>query len=454
MRVVIDMQGAQTGSRVRGIGRYTRDLTAALLRSRGRDEIILLFNGTLGESIAPLQAQLERTSGKPLQSIVWHAPGPLQAAQPLNRWRHTVAQLLRADVVRGLAADWFHCSSLFEGFGDSAVTGLREISRHTRVSVTFYDAIPMVYPDAYLARAPRFAEYYLRLAAQLPLAHCVFAISDSACRDACTYMGVARERLINISSGVEASFSPDPTCPQPALADCILYTGGGDERKNLHRLLEAYASLDGALRARHPLVLAGRLSAPDRQMLERKQKRLALSEQEVRFTGYISDEALITLYRHCRLFVFPSSYEGFGLPPLEAIRCGAVTIAGDSSSLREVVTPEEARFDPGDYRAIAAAMTRGLTDEAFRASLQRHQARHAQQFSWERSASRAWLTWRSIEGEVRRYAPEPVPLEGQIAKVQRRWRPGKRLLAQLAYDICRNRRAVAQLGEPSASPRG
>ena len=137
------------------------------------------------------------------------------------------------------------------------------------------------------------------------------------------------------------------------------------------------------------MVITGRL---DDELIERQREAAAkygLSQEELLLVGYVSDELLLSLYRSAALFVFPSLREGFGLPVLEAISCGAPTIASNTSSLPEVVGNAEALFDPTDAVAMSETMARGLTDADYRQRLLTSGRHQAAQFSWEHTAALA-----------------------------------------------------------------
>ena len=106
-----------------------------------------------------------------------------------------------------------------------------------------------------------------------------------------------------------------------------------------------------------------------------------LARDEVVLTGYVEDADLVKLYNSCSLFVFPSLHEGFGIPPLEAMLCGAPVIAANAASLPEVIGREDALFDPQSVTSIRDKLQRTLTDAAFRASLIAHGQVHAKTFS-------------------------------------------------------------------------
>jgi SAM-dependent methyltransferase len=143
------------------------------------------------------------------------------------------------------------------------------------------------------------------------------------------------------------------------------------------------------LRAAYPLVLAGKMPERERAALQQLMSAEGLPDKAVIVAGQVSDDRLQHLYRHCRLFVYPSSNEGFGLPPLEAMTLGAPTIAARRTSLLEVVGNEDALFDPDDLAAFSAILSRALTDDAYRAGLMAHARRQIATFSWERSAATA-----------------------------------------------------------------
>ncbi len=125
----------------------------------------------------------------------------------------------------------------------------------------------------------------------------------------------------------------------------FLYTGGVDFRKNMEGLIRAHGALAPALRARHQLVIVCRMNDHQREHYLAEARRCG-SEDDVLLTGYVSDDTLHGLYEASRVFVFPSFYEGFGLPIVEAVACGAPVIASARSSLPEVTPSGEGLFDP------------------------------------------------------------------------------------------------------------
>ena len=153
MRIVIDMQGAQTVSRFRGIGRYTLNFVKSLVQNRGSHEIYLALNGLFTETIDPIRLSFEGLL--PQENIrVFSAPGPVREIDPDNRCRRGSAELLREGFIESLNPDLIHISSFFEGYLDDAIISLRKIDSSIPVSITLFDLIPMVNSDKFLSSDP------------------------------------------------------------------------------------------------------------------------------------------------------------------------------------------------------------------------------------------------------------------------------------------------------------
>ena len=175
--------------------------------------------------------------------------------------------------------------------------------------------------------------------------------------------------------------------------DFILGVGSIQPRKNLERLIEAYAML-GKRRTVPPLVLAGKMAWLHGSSVDAA-ARHGVAER-VRFTGFVPDEDLGALYTAASVFVYPSFFEGFGLPPLEAMQCATPVITSNCTSLPEVVGDAGIMVDPFDTKAIADAIERLLTDARLRADLARRGVERAGQFSWEQTASQTLKVFEQV----------------------------------------------------------
>jgi glycosyltransferase involved in cell wall biosynthesis len=166
----------------------------------------------------------------------------------------------------------------------------------------------------------------------------------------------------------------------------VLYVGNIKPHKNLVRLIEAFDALRKSGFEHLKLLIIGdeisKLPALRRAVHEHK------LHKHVRFLGYLPDETLAVLYRLAAVFVFPSLYEGFGLPPLEAMASGTPVVTSNVSSLPEVAGGAAVLVDPYDVRSIVGGITRVLTDPVLAAELRARGIERAREFSWERSVAR------------------------------------------------------------------
>jgi glycosyltransferase involved in cell wall biosynthesis len=223
-------------------------------------------------------------------------------------------------------------------------------------------------------------------------------------------LGLREERVINISSAIDGHFKPRHIgrYEEEALRirygltrSFVMYTGGIDARKNIERLIEAYAQLAPSLRRLHQLAIVCSVQDFDRKRLMELASRNTLQADELILTGYVPDDDLVALYNLCHLFIFPSLHEGFGLPALEAMACGAPVIGANTSSIPEVIGREDALFDPAHPQTIAKALNHALTDEGFRQDLRAHAPKQAAKFSWVESAQRALQAFEALSDRSR-----------------------------------------------------
>ena len=393
MRILIDLQGAQSASRMRGIGRYSLALARAIARNAGEHEVWLLMNGAF-DGLDALQRAFDGLVPRD-RMRVFDVPTPVAEIAQDNAPRSRSAELLREYFVNELKPDAVLLTSLFEGFVDDAVTSVGVFTEAANTAVILYDLIPFLKPDAYLG-TPEQREFYARKIESLRRAGLLLAISDHARVEAQAALGLDPRRIVAISSAVDQSFHPGP----PASAslrqelgierEIVMYAPGGtDARKNIEGLVAAYALLPPALRAQHQLLIASGIDDERRKSLPAHAARAGLAPDELVLTGHVSDSTLIDLYRTATLFVFPSLHEGFGLPALEAMACGAPVIGADNSSIPEVIGLQEALFDAASPAAIADGIARVLQDPALRERLLAHGRQQAQRFSWDESARRA-----------------------------------------------------------------
>lgn len=397
MRLVIDLQGAQASNRRRGIGRYSLSLAQALVRNRGNHEVFIALSDLFPDTIEPIRAAFDGLLPKD-HIRVWTAPGPVQAADQAFDVRRHAAELLREQFLASLSPDVVLVSSLFEGLGDDAVTSVGRLSSQVPTAVILYDLIPLIHRKIYLQN-PVMEQWYENKLDHLRRADLLLSISASSGKEAVDFLNFDPRRVRNISTAAEEHFKPAAVTPEvrARLASryglnkpFVMYTGGIDHRKNIERLIAAYARLPATLRRKHQLAIICSIQDEDRRRLTQLAVQNGLEEGELILTGFVPEEDLLACYRACTMFVFPSWHEGFGLPALEAMQCGRAVIAANTSSLPEVIGRHDALFNPVDPEAIADKMAKVLQDHAFRAELEGHGAQQARRFSWNISALQAW----------------------------------------------------------------
>jgi glycosyltransferase involved in cell wall biosynthesis len=378
MRIGIEMLGVQSAGRTRGVGRYTRHLVSQLLAAGSPDEHVLYFYAGLpgGEHAWPGKASIRSlpTDGSDLSGCA----SRLAAENPD-----------RLDVLL------LSCPlENFQGYLPPAPRNGR-----LRLAAIVYDLIPALFPERYLAH-PAIAEAYQRALAALEQYDLLLTISDSARRDCLARLSVAEDRVVNISTGGDfARFFPPGAGPLNSQTAAILQRHGLaepfvfsltalDHRKNLDGVLAAFAMLPEEVRNSHLLALTCAMSSDhDYARLQRIVAQSPAAERVV-LTGALDDEALRVMYQRSSAFLFPSRYEGFGLPLLEAMQCGAAVVAGNNSSQVEVVGDAGLLANAESPSEIAAQLGRLLEDDALSRRLREAAPLQARRFRWELTGER------------------------------------------------------------------
>ncbi len=397
MRIVIDLQGAQSESRFRGIGRSSLALARAIARQRDEHEVFIALTGLLATAVLPVRNTFEGLL--PPENIrVWWATGPTRACEAPNHARRKMAELLREGFLANLKPDIILITSLFEGYVDDAVTSIGRFDTHTLTAVLLHDLIPLLNPSEFLP-ADGQRELYFQQIGDLQKVDLLLAVSETSRQAALTHLKVPTENVVAISSAIDPHFCPQKLSDSTVAAlrqryrltrKLVLYVPGGfDVRKNFTYLIAAYARLPENLRQSHQLVIASKVCDIERAALQKQARQMGLQGDELILTGYVPEADLIDLYRLATLFVFPSRYEGFGLPVLEAMACGAPVIGSNTTSIPEVIGHPDALFDPESVDAIRGLMQTALENPAFRQQRIEHGLRQAQRFSWDTTARRA-----------------------------------------------------------------
>jgi glycosyltransferase involved in cell wall biosynthesis len=350
-----------------GIGRYVRSLASALAPLLDSSEHLAL----LTDPQQPLH--LADVTSVPV------AESPFSLGQ---QWR--VPQALRS-----LGAGVYHSAYYLMPYRPGVPTVL-----------TVYDVIPLRYPEFSSARS----RLLFRLASRLALraARHVIAITENARQDFISEFSIRPDRITAIPLAADPAFQPQPGYALEAVRDkyqlpdhFVLYLGSNKPHKNLLGLVDAWSDLiqEGRAPGDTQLVVAG---AWDARYPEARQLAEARKGSQVRWLGRVPDGDLPALYAAAAVFVFPSRFEGFGLPVIEAMACGAPVICSNVTSLPEVAGNAAVLVDPADKSLFVEALRRVLSDDALRADLRERGLARAAQYSWARTAQQTLAIYRGM----------------------------------------------------------
>ncbi|HLG53754.1 MAG TPA: glycosyltransferase family 1 protein [Vicinamibacterales bacterium] len=367
MRVAIDARKLHDF----GIGTYIRNLLRQLARIDHDTEYVLLC----GEGDLGVAAQL----GPNFRAVLEPSPNYSIREQIHVPW-----------VLRRERPDLYHAPHYV------LPAGVR-----CRSVVTIHDCIHLMFPQ-YLPSRVAYAYARAQMWAAARRSDCILTVSDASKRDILNLFNVPPEKIVVIYNAIDAHFSVTP--PEEAVARVreryqldhkfVLYVGNIKPHKNLVRLIEAFAELRrGDLEDLKLLIIGDEISKLP--ALRRAVHRHKL-HKHVRFLGYLPDDQLAVLYRLASVFVFPSLYEGFGLPPLEAMASGTPVVTSNVSSLPEVVGDAAVLVDPYDVDSIVDGLRQVLTDPARAAEMRRRGLDRAREFSWERSVAKTLAVYRHI----------------------------------------------------------
>jgi glycosyltransferase involved in cell wall biosynthesis len=392
MRVWIDGQCLQTASRMRGIGRYVRELIASISVNCPEVEMLISFNAALAEEAVVAREVMSQYV--PRENIgVWQGVAEPGEAKFGYKEAYRLSELALAHHVALLAPDIALSASPFEGEFDPAVPLLTTPGGAVPLAGIFYDAIPYRFANAYLKtrRQHRFYERRLKALGSFDL---LLAISDFANREAQELIPTVSD-VATIDAGVPEELvvaigdaSPDPliaALPSPVLT----YVGSLDWRKNVPAVIDAIDLLPGDLRQALQFVVAGDAPAHLVMALRERWDRAGMPTGNLHTLGHVSTSRLVALYRKSDAVIQPSLMEGFGLTAIEAIFCGAPVVASAAGAIPEVVKDKRALFDPTNLDDIATHIARVIGDRAFARSLVEGSRDQVAVFTWKRTAERA-----------------------------------------------------------------
>ncbi len=363
MRIGIDCRALQNFSRYLGIGTYSANLTRALAQANGHHQMIPF-------GFSPRRSRLKRIDPS--------LPYPIDRQGFFITGRRSLLRQLKAHRV-----DLCHLLEFTPPFAAA-----------DRTVATVYDLIPLIFPKVYLpwrrVRSGWNLRSYYRF---LKRVQQIVAISEHTRMDLIQILGIPKERITVIYPGLSPVFRPleDDQKISGVLArydiqhPYVLYVGSCDWRKNITGLLSAFSQFRRHGFEDFQLVLVGKDAPLKQGQLHLQASVLGLSES-LRLTGFVSEEELVALYNAATLLVYPSFYEGFGFPPLEAMACGTPVVTSANSSLKEVADGCALLVNPHRDEELVEGMCRLAEDQGLRETLIRRGLARARQFTWDRAA--------------------------------------------------------------------
>jgi glycosyltransferase involved in cell wall biosynthesis len=356
-----------------GIGTYIRNLLRQLARLDRRTEFVLFCRPADAPTLAAL--------GENFRPVVE------------NAGNYSVAEQIRIPLaVRREGVTLFHAPH----YVLPPLVPCKSV-------VTIHDCVHLIFPQ-YLPNRLALAYARTSIALASRRATRIMTVSEASKRDIVRLFGTDPDKISVISNAYDERFGVEPREEDVIRVreryqlhdEFVLYAGNVKPHKNLERLIDAFDIVRKRGLDHLKLVLIG--DEISKYAALRRAVHQHQLHKYVRFLGYLPEETLAVMYRLAGVFVFPSLYEGFGLPPLEAMASGTPVVTSNVSSLPEVAGDAAMLVDPYDPHSIADGVHRVLTDEALRRDLRRKGVARARQFSWEASVRRVHDIYAEVDG--------------------------------------------------------
>lgn len=362
-----------------GVGRYTYELARGL-QNANLEDLQFLRGFRLQDSL-PLP-----DDGQPMaRTPLW--AGLAQRSRVAVKIFRTFNPLLKSVALKGLDGHIFHGPNYYlPPFRGRSV-------------VTIHDLSPYLWSDSHPPERVRYMQAEIELS--LKRATAIITDTEFTKMEVAKFFGWPLDRIHSVQLASGPEFRPREAHDLKQIlsaydlepAGYALFAGTVEPRKNIGVLLDAYAQLPMSLRTRWPLVIAGYRGWGSDAL----HRRLSDAQQEgwLRYLGFVSNDMLPRLMAGARLFCYPSFYEGFGLPVLEAMASGVPVVCSNASTLPEVTAGAAALHDPGDVDALLALLRSGLEDANWRRAMSRAGLMQAAKYSWERCTSETLNVYRA-----------------------------------------------------------
>jgi len=389
MKIAVDIQALISESKYRGIGSYVTGILNELFAQDHQNQYEL-FNMYADEDIT----QTLQFGDNVHVHYFYMGKDAFLLEQ-----NHVVAQDYREEyeeVVRGLYQrfiqeydiDLFLLPSTF----DIWCSYKMEWFEGTRVAVIVHDIIPILFPDEYL-RVPQIKERYLKMLAFWKSADKLLTNSECVKNDLVKYIGVDPEKVDVILTGIDLSYMNQQISENDTArvhskfgihGEFFLFPSAADYRKNLIPTIEIFAAMPES--RQYQLVVTGKMSETDQRRIDTVINDLGMKNRII-LTNFVTVEELVTLYRSAKLLVFPSLYEGFGIPVMEAFACGLNVVTSGNSSLGEIAEGAAVIVDPYSKKSIEEGIRKALYEVDFSVFKEPIQQR-LEKYTWKNVAAR------------------------------------------------------------------
>ncbi|MCE9532833.1 MAG: glycosyltransferase family 4 protein [Planctomycetes bacterium] len=401
MRAIVN--ATSTIGNLTGVGRYTNQLMECLPKLSQADQFFFYPHACIRSLRHTWKKASEPDAGKPVVQDVKKSrnlPNPRKWLRSgLLPCAHLFLWLYSRAVVSKSWFDLYH------------ETNYIPIACSIPTVTTFHDLSIIHHPEWHpKKRVDWFNKYLPRTYSQTR--HFI-TDTESVRREMIETLNIPPEKITRIWCGIRSDLQRvpkeeyQPVLQRLGLPDSfLLHVGTMEPRKNLFMLMKAYVDLPTELREKCPLVLIGQWGWNYGEAAEFYQS--IARHQNVKQIGYVSDDDLPALYSAARSLVFPTHYEGFGIPPLEMMGCGGAVIGSTAASVAEVTAGHAFLIDPDDVAGWRDAMKRAITDDDWLKTLRKGVVEHARQFTWERTAEETLRVYRRVLGIDKTVAKLPA----------------------------------------------
>ncbi|NTV05184.1 MAG: glycosyltransferase [Chlorobiaceae bacterium] len=386
MRIILDLQSTQKDIYFQKNNPSSIAYAHAILRNRGEHEIIIALSGLYAGTIEPIRGCFDGFLSQE-KICVWQVPDSLTDDHNPAAWKREVAERIRSTFLCSLKPD---VVLLFtNGSDDDLFTASAGFDPQTLFCIAIPDNIQQL-PPSDLQPAPK--------SDLLHRAQLLLVPTESSRLKAIEVFGISADSVINVSRAIEPRFSSisggevnahllreNLGLTKPFIMCAI---NNHDAGSNLSRLVSSYAQLPMKLRAHYQLVLTGKISAADHEMLQKECIFFGLPDHSLVYADCISEEESDTLYNVCKVTIVPFWHEEFCSPALKAMSCGKAVIAPNNADMLEVTGLEDALFDADGNQALVEKLIQVLTDENFLRKLEKHSTEQACKFSWDSTGRR------------------------------------------------------------------